>query len=258
MLACMTQRPDTKAIPSDLATCQTLIKEQTCLVETQSHTIDELHGKSKQLQFEIKTLKQEQEEFKLQIKLLIERAFGRRSERYLSDPNQLLIDFGDDAADAAEGLVEAINEAGLEEQQTVIPQHVRRKKKKRRDEGLPKHLPRHEVEAPVSDEQKHCPEHGERKVIGYDEIETLKFERPTLWVQVTKYPKYACENQPQCGVGSPERPTGLVAGDRYDASVAAEIITNKYGYHLPVYRQQDQFAGSGWTPSRSLLLNVLG
>ena len=76
-------------------------------------------------------------------------------------------------------------------------------------------------------------------------------------IPVTKYPKYACENQPQCGVASPERPTGLVEGDRYDASVAAEIITNKYGYHLPVYRQQDQFAGSGWTPSRSTLLNIL-
>ncbi len=264
MLACMTQPPDTKTIPSDLATCQTLLKErtgllneQTCLVETQSHTIDELHGKSKQLQLEIKTLKQEQEEFKLQIKLLIERAFARRSERYLSDPNQLLIDFGDDAADAAEGLAEAIDEADLNEQQTVVPAHVRRKKKKRRDEGLPKHLPRYEVEAPVSDEQKHCPEHGERKVIGYDRVETLQFERPKLRVRVTKYPKYACENQPQCGVGSPERPTGLVEGDRYDASIAAEIITNKYGYHLPVYRQQDQFAGSGWTPSRSTLLNIL-
>ena len=35
------------------------------------------------------------------------------------------------------------------------------------------------------------------------------------------------------------------------------MITNKYGYHLPVYRQQDLFAGSGWTPSRSTLLNLL-
>ena len=250
MLACMTGPPDTTTIPNDLAACQTLIKEQAYLVESQMHTIGDLHG-------QIKTLKQVQEELTLQVKLLIERAFGRRSERHLSDPNQLLIDFGDDAAD---GLAEAIDEADLEEQvipEQVILAHVRRKKKKRRDEGLPEHLPRYEVEAPVSDEQKHCPKHGERKVIGYDRVETLKFERPKLWVCVTKYPKYACENQPQCGVASPERPTGLVEGDRYDASIAAEIVTNKYGYHLPVYRQQDQFAGSGWTPSRSTLLNIL-
>jgi len=253
MLACMTGPPDTNTIPNDLATCQTLIKEQAYLVESQSHTIGDLHG-------QIKTLKQEQEELKLQVKLLMQRAFGRRSERYLCDPNQLLIDFGDDAADAADGLAEAIDASDLEEQmisEQVIPAHVRRTKKKRRDEDLPKHLPRYEVEAKVSDEDKHCPEHGERKVIGYDRVETLEFERPKLRVRVTKYPKYACENQPQCGVASPERPTGLVEGDRYDASIAAEIITNKYGYHLPVYRQQDQFAGSGWTPSRSTLLNIL-
>ena len=63
--------------------------------------------------------------------------------------------------------------------------------------------------------------------------------------------------RPNCGVASPERPTGLVEGDRYDTSVAAEVITGKYGYHLPVYRQQDYFAGSGWTPARSTLLNLL-
>jgi hypothetical protein len=60
-----------------------------------------------------------------------------------------------------------------------------------------------------------------------------------------------------CGVASPERPTGLVEGDRYDTSVAAEIITAKYGFHLPVYRQQDLFAGCGWAPQRSTLLNIL-
>ena len=186
MLACMTGVPNTTTIPSDLATCQTLLKEQAYLVESQTHTIGDLHG-------QIKTLKQQQEELKLQIKLLIERAFARRSERYLSDPNQLLIDFGDDAA---EGLAEAIDEAGLKEQPIVVPTHVRRKKKKRRDEGLPKHLPRYEVEAPVSDEQKHCPEHGERKIIGYDEIETLQFERPKLRVPVTKYPSPNTQSTP--------------------------------------------------------------
>ena len=41
------------------------------------------------------------------------------------------------------------------------------------------------------------------------------------------------------------------------SSIAAEIITGKYGYHLPLYRLQDYFAGSGWTPSRSTQCNIL-
>ena len=63
-------------------------------------------------------------------------------------------------------------------------------------------------------------------------------------MRVTKYPKYACEASAECGVASPQRPTGLVEGDRYDTSVAARVITGKYGYHVWVYRQQDYFAGS--------------
>jgi len=87
--------------------------------------------------------------------------------------------------------------------------------------------------------------------------ETLVFQRPKLKVLVTKIPKYACEGAPQCGVKEAPRPEGLVEGNRYDTSVAAEIVTAKYGYHLPIYRQQDYFAGSGWTPSRGTLLNIL-
>ena len=53
------------------------------------------------------------------------------------------------------------------------------------------------------------------------------------------------------------RPTGLVEGNRFDTSVAVEIIASRFFYHLPYYRQQDMFAGYGWTPSRSTLLNIV-
>ena len=38
-------------------------------------------------------------------------------------------------------------------------------------------------------------------------------------------------------------------GDRYDTSVGAAVVEAKWFPHLPIYRQQDQFAGSGWTPA---------
>jgi len=219
-------------IPGDLQACQTLIEQL-------AGTIDDLD--------------REKEEWKLAYAALLQQAFRRRSERYIDDPNQLKLDFddSDEAADAAEGLAQAAEEA----EQTV--KGYTRHGRKPRNEKLPDHLERYEVEADVPDEMKQCLEHGERKLIGYDKTETLEFERPNLRVRVTKYPKYACEGSPECGVASPERPTGLVEGDRYDTSVAAEVITGKYGYHLPIYRQQDYFAGSGWTPARSTLLNLL-
>jgi transposase len=241
MLASMSDGISSITIPDDLEACQALVEQLVQTVDSQSATIAQLH--------------KDQEELKLTISELLQRAFARRSERYIQDPNQLKIDFNDtdEAADAAAGLAEAVEESGQR-----VQEHVRRRRAaKPRSEQLPEHLPRYEVEAEVPEDVKYCPEHGERKLVGHDSVETLELERPQLRVRVTKYPKYACENQPQCGVASPERPTGLVEGDRYDTSVAAEIVTNKYGYHLPIYRQQDQFAGSGWTPSRSTLLNIL-
>ena len=225
---------ETLLIPDDLAACQALIGKMAETIGQQNQTI------------------QEQQ---LTINELIQRAFRHRSERYLEDPNQLKLDFGDtpEAADAAAGLADAVEEAGI-----VVAEHKRRKhaSRKPRNEQLPAHLPRYEVTAAVSEDVKHCAEHGDREVIGYDRVETLEFERPKLKVRVTLYPKYACKGEPACGVTQPPREPGLVEGNRYDTSVAAEIVTGKCGFHLPIYREQDYFAGTGWTPERSTLLNI--
>ena len=89
---------------------------------------------------------------------LLQQRFGNRSERYIEDPDQLRLDFGntDEAADAALGLRDAV-----EELEQTIPEHKRRKARRKRDEGLPEHLPRYEVTADVPDEQKQCDAHGE-------------------------------------------------------------------------------------------------
>jgi len=240
---------DTQLLPDDLAACQALIVQQEYRLVEQAKAVVEQSE-------EITRLKQLLAEHELTINELLQRAYRNRSERYHEDPNQLKLDLGNtpEAADAAEGLAEAVDEA-----QIVIAEHKRRRHKPRksRDESLPAHLPREEVTLEVPEEVKHCAEHGARKLIGYDQQETLVFQRPKLKVQVKKIPKFACEGHAECGVKEPPRPQGLVEGNRYDTSVAAEIITAKYGYHLPIYRQQDYFAGSGWTPSRSTLLNIL-
>jgi len=222
-------------LPTDLAACHALLVEQARAVVE---------------------LQQKVEEQKLTINELLQRAFRNRSERYVEDPNQLKLDFGGtpEAAEAAEGLAEAVEEAEI-----IVAAHKRRLRKPRkpRSEAFPAHIPRYEVMAKTADDVKHCTTHGERTVIGYDRQETLEFVPPKLKVRVTVIPKYACQGAPECGVKEALRPEGLVEGNRYDTSVAAQIMTSKYALHLPTYRQQDQFAGSGWTPSRGTLLNIL-
>jgi len=232
---------ETLVIPDDLVACQTLLVEQARAITEQSQ--------------KIATLEQQVQEQQLTINELMQRAFRHRRERYLEDPNQLKLDFANtpEAADAAAGLAEAVEEAEI-----LIAEHKRRKRvsKKPRSEQLPAHLPRYEVEAAVPDDVKHCAQHGERKLIGHDRVETLEFERPKLKVRVTLYPKYICASEPSCGVAQPPREPGLVEGNRYGTGVAAEIVTGKCGYHLPIYREQDYFAGCGWTVDRSTLLNI--
>ncbi|GIW92915.1 MAG: hypothetical protein KatS3mg110_0956 [Pirellulaceae bacterium] len=103
-------------------------------------------------------------------------------------------------------------------------------------------------------------EHGERKLLDekhWDKTETLEYTPPQVFVLVRMYPKYVCPNHPECGVVSADRPNSLVAGDKYAPSVAAQIITAEYVHHLPLYRQQNIFAGCGWEPQRSTQWNIV-
>jgi transposase len=195
----------------------------------------------------------------LEINRLLQQAFGRRSERYLESPQQLKIDFGDspEVTDATDGLQQAVDETNNDDADDTVDVPGHQRKKSSRKDRLPDNLPRIEVIADVPDDDKVCDTHGEKILIGYDTTETLKYTPPKLEVIATKIPKYACANQPQCGITQLPRPNSLIEGNRYDTSIAAEIITAKYGYHLPFYRQQDLFAGSGWVPTRSTLLNIM-
>ena len=110
----MNTSPTQFVIPGDLASCHALIEQLAMTIEESSQKIAKLE--------------QEKQEIELAFAELLQRAFRNRSERYLNDPDQLRLDFNntDDAADAAAGLAEAIEEARAQDEQ-VIPEHTRRR-----------------------------------------------------------------------------------------------------------------------------------
>ena len=241
------------AFPNDLAACHAMLREQALVavaqdraITSQESVIKRQHDKIEEQRIEIAKLEKERD-------IALQLAFRKKIERYLPDPKQFVLDFGDtpEVVDAAEGIADAALEtiAGYERRRQAT--------EKARNEQLPAHLPRYEVKLDVPEHQKTCATHGERQVIGYDWQETLEVVPPKLIVRRTGIPKLACPKAPECGVVEAARPVGLVEGNRYDTSVAAEIMVAKYAYHIPVYRQQDLFASHGWTPARSTLLNVL-
>lgn len=261
---------DADALPNDLDACRALIAELSAQLAQKNALLEEkesLLGEKETLLSQQATtivdlaatrtqLSQKNEELSLTIEKLLVRFYGRRSERH-EDPHQRKFDFGDASAisqdaELEEGLADAVAEA-----ERIVGHRRRRPSRRPRNEQLPAHLERYEVVAPASDAERECAKHGPRTIVGYDVTETLEFLRPVLRVRVTKYPKFVCPSQPECGVTEPPRPRSLVEGNRYDTSVAAEIITAKHAYFLPTYRQQDWFAGSGWMPQRSTLLNIM-
>lgn len=195
-----------------------------------------------------------QVEYEKVSRLLAAQLRGHRKETHISSHEQQWLPFtSQEERDRAKAEAEA-------DAQQVIDDHANDHppaKKKRRSEGLPKHLPVLDRVFDVPEAERVCPVHGPMKCIGCDETETLVLEPPKLYCIHNKYMKYACSCCTEQGVVSPERPTGLVEGNKYDASVAAAVVADKYDYHLPLNRQVDSFAGMGWTPSRSTLANLL-
>ena len=222
---------DAADMPQDLESCQTLCRQQAARLAELSDEMEKLR------------------------KLLGQLANGHRSEkRVLSGPEQRLLHFDENAE------VLAARKAAEDEAQRIVETYTVRRRirqRKPRNESFPACLRRETQTAETPEAMKTCAVHGERTIIGYDTTETLCRKPGELYVRVTKYPKYACPENAACGVDSPERPTSLVEGNRYDTSVAATIIEAKWFQYMPIYRHQDLFAQSGWNPSRSTLLNIV-
>ena len=216
------------------------------LVEEQAHSVLALKSSKDQLD-------QQVTELNLKIEKLLHLLYGRRSERRIDGAGQLLLDMGEEATpEVISALEEAIREA-----ESIVADADQQRGKRRAprpqkdDRKFPEHLPRYERVIDLPENQREG-----LRLIGYDEVETLELVRSELRVRVNKYAKYADASDKTQGVISPPRPTGLVEGDRFDASIGVEVVAAKYFYHLPFYRQQDVFASSGWTPSRSTLSNI--
>ncbi|MEZ6138283.1 MAG: hypothetical protein R3C53_25655 [Pirellulaceae bacterium] len=210
------------------------------LVEQQAHSVLELKTNNDQLGEKVT-------ELNLQIEKLLQQLYGRRSERRIDGAGQLLLDLGEEATpEVVSALEEAIREAEqIVEAAEQEKQQRRAKRPSKDDRKFPAHLQRVERVVDLPEEMREG-----LKLIGYDEIETLQWVRPELRVLLTKYAKYVYPADKSAGIVSPERPTGLTLGDRFDASVGVEVVASKYFFHLPFYRQQDMFAGSGWIPSQ--------
>ena len=189
---------------------------------------------------------------------LVDMLWGRRSERRSLSPDQLSLDFGEEPTLSDEE--QAVITAQLQADEALDEQLVReaaarrklRKEKQRQTQEFPEHIERRERILDLSEEEKE----GLTR-IGEAVTERMRFEKPTVYIDRIVRPKYVQKGEPERGVLAHSPPLSLVEGCKYDFSVVAAILTQKFGFHCPTYRQQDWFAQCGWSPSRSTINDLI-
>jgi transposase len=157
------------------------------------------------------------------------------------------------------GQGELFNEAEAEVEQPEAeekPTGDTRKKPQRKP--LPKDLPREVVVIDISDEDKVCACcNGELHKIGEDKSEKLEFIPAQAKVIETVRPKYACRACEKDGTSNTIKqapvPTSIIPKGYATPSLLSQIITSKYQYGLPLYRQEAMFKQYGIDLSRKTM-----
>jgi transposase len=239
-------------IPDDLDTCQQLLRDLSAAYRRLQEIYAEALDTCTTVQESNQKLEQEKAELELTIKELMNRLYGRRSERLQFSPDQLALDFGE--ADVVLVIPDVTEDEAFVEQHEN-KKRQRRRQKKQRSGRFPEHLERRtrrvEPILPGGIRPEDCQQ------IGIDVVEILEFERPHLWVQRLEYPKYKIASQPELNIVQGERVPSLIPGGSFGFGIAAEVLFNKFALHVPLHRQQDPFAQLGWAPNRSSLCQIV-
>lgn len=213
------------SLPNDVPLCHELIRQQAASLENAQRRIVQLEHA---------------------MDVLLRQKYGPRSERL--DPNQLRLftDEGDESAPSA--APEVVPES---------PAKPKRAWKRRGRQTLPEHLPRVPVVIELSEHERACPNCGGIRAHFDDEIsEQLDYVPASLFVRQFIRRKYAsrpCQEHVAIPTKTPQPIDKGLAGP----GLLAHVITNKFAYHLPLYRQEQILAHYGVTISRSTLCGWL-
>jgi transposase len=217
--------PDADHLPDDPATLKSMIQE---LLATLAQT------------------RQEREQLQQRIALLLQRLYGRRSERF--DPQQpLLFADLDQPAEASPAAADA-----------SVAEPTPAKQKKRHHHGrrqAPKNLPHREEHHRLTEAERVCPACGiVREEVGTERTSQLDYQPASLFVRDHIEHKYACpccskQGKPQF-VAASKPPQPLDKG-LPGAGLLAFIIVTKYYDHVPLYRQEAMMERQGLELSRS-------
>ena len=171
--------------------------------------------------------------------------FGQRSERVVADLDQEQLSFP-----GFENLQTAI-----EEKKKNVAAHTRKPNRDGKDKiALHPDLPVKTIVLDLPEDKKVCPETGEALVqIGKEVSYKLAHQPGSYFIKEIIRPKYACPQKEEAGIFTADLPECILPKCRADNSLLAEIITQKFVDHLPLYRIVEIMGRQGVVISRKLL-----
>ena len=193
-----------------------------------------------ELEKQVGQLQQRNTYLEEQFRLAQQKAFGAGSEGHPGQ-GQLF--------DEAES-----EELAEETAPSTVETHTRHKPKRR---PLPADLPREVIVLDIPEEDKVCQCGGTLHKIGEDKSERLEFIPAQVKVIETVRPKYVCRHSDaeddkieikQAPVSPAIIPKGIAT-----PSLLSQIVTSKYQYGLPLYRQEAMFKQYGIDLSRKTM-----
>ena len=122
---------------------------------------------------------------------------------------------------------------------------------------FPPHLERRTVIHDLTEEEKVC-KHCQSQLTKIGEITSEQLELVPAILRVIKHIrcKYACKNCHHCLKLAP-LPAQPFEKSIATASLAADIISNKYTYHLPLHRQEKWYGDHGCSIRKSTLCGIV-
>ena len=199
----------------------------------------DLHKAHANYQAEIKYLNE-------QIRVLRMAIFGPKSEKIeIGESPQLPL------FDIPEILPASLSTDPEDQEEVVVPEHKRKKGRKK----LPENLPRVDVVHDLTEEEKVCDCGCELSRIGEEVSEKLDIVPARIQVVRNIRPKYACkkcegldDEGPSVKIALP--PAQIIPKGLATAGLLAYVLTAKFVDALPFYRQEKQFSRLGIDLSR--------
>jgi transposase len=172
--------------------------------------------------------------------MLLKARFGPRADRL--DPKQMLL-FATEMMEVVDKPASAHQPKGPTKDRVHREGHGRR--------PFPPELPRVSMTHDLSEDEKRCPCCGEtRTKIGEERSEQLELEPAKLYVIQHVRPTYACRKC-EGNVQTAAKPLQPIERGLAGPGLLAQVITAKFGDHLPLYRQEDILQRSGHSIPRS-------